>query len=123
MEICKTESNQRLVFADHLPELFFAVSSQKFSILLGKLFGINGFAVFQHHMGRFYERKMTLKNRSCIIQAHKDDGAAGFLCHLKTSLLEGEEFPFIIALIPGAFRENAHGNAAFDLVNPRKDGF
>ena len=82
---------QLLIAGHYLGQLPFTVGTQKLPVFFGKLFGINGLAVFQHHMGGADEGEMILQDGGCVVHAHEDDGTAGFLGHFKAALLEGGE--------------------------------
>ena len=113
---------QLLIAGHYLGQLPFTVGTQKLPVFFGKLFGINGLAVFQHHMGGADEGEMILQDGGCVVHAHEDDGTAGFLGHFKSALLEGEKLGLILVFVPCAFREDTHGNSSFDLLNAGEDG-
>ena len=113
---------QLLIAGHYLGQLPFTVGTQKLPVFFGKLFGINGLAVFQHHMGGADEGEMILQDGGCVVHAHEDDGTAGLLSHLEASFLEGEKLGLVVAFVSGALRENTHRNAVLDLLNAGEDG-
>lgn len=92
-------------------------------ILFGKFFYIDRFTVFQNNMCGFDLWHMCLKNFCGIVHRHRDDRTSGFAGNFETSLMERKEFQFILVFVPGSFREDADGDAGFDLFNSGKDGF
>ena len=52
-----------------------------------------------------------------IADCHRNDGTAGFFRHFQAAFVKWKKIQFTGIGVSGSFRENAHGNAVFDLGN------
>ena len=71
-------------------------------------------------MGWFYKWYVILNDVTCVCNRHWNDRTSGLFSDFQTAFFKWCHF---IAVSAGAFRENADGNALFDIFDSLQNGF
>ena len=107
-------------FMDHIA----AVGSDMFLVLFGEFRKNNRFSVSQMYLRPVQPRKMIFKNVRSSGDRHRNDRTSRFLCNFKGAILKWKKAGGIFRIpVSCSFRENADGDAGFDLVNGGQNGF
>ena len=96
------------------------ITSQSTFFFFWQFVWINRRTILNRDMGWFYKWYVILNDVTCVCDRHWNDRTSGLFSDFQTAFFKWCHF---IAVSAGAFRENADGNALFDIFDSLQNGF